>query len=623
MAKPSTLPSPGSDRRARWQLGFAAAAVLLAAADTYVVVVALPSIMSGVGIGLDQLQRATPIISGFLLGYTAVLPLLGRLSDVAGREPVFVGCLIAFAVGSLVTATAHDLSVVVVGRALQGVGGGGLVPVTLALVAARWPAEHRGLPLGVVGAVQEFGSVVGPLYGAAIVAASGWRTIFWINLPIAAGLGLAFRLSATRSGPLADRSADPGPDLSRHSRGRADIVGGVLLVAGGAAAVVALADPASLANSVTWGGYLVPRAASSAFAPFTSELAIAAGVLLVGFVVWETVAPAAVRTLVRPRRLPAVVAGADLPGGLLLAGFLACIVIVFSTADPSHQLLASSTPFVAPVGVVALVGFVLRQRRARQPLLEPRALTDRSAWGALAVNLALGAGLMAALVDVPFFARATAYPSSQVGAALILVRFLVAVPIGAVLGGLLCRRKQRGPYVAGGGAALAALGFITMVTWSATALSTPLHLGATSLGFRASDVELVACGLGFGLAIAPVNAAILEAVPERLHGLASSLVVVARTVGMLAGLSALTAIGIRRFYQAQAHIGSPITLCPQNPGSCPAYDHATTAALLSELHTIFAGAAICAAVGAALAVVLLRRRSEHVRAVATGSLVGS
>jgi MFS family permease len=118
-------------------------AVLLAAADTYVVVVALPSIMSGVGVGLDRLQRATPIISGFLLGYVAVLPLIGRLADLAGTDPVFAGCLAAFGVGSVVTATAHALPVVIAGRALQGLGGGGLVPVTLAMVAARWPPDAR------------------------------------------------------------------------------------------------------------------------------------------------------------------------------------------------------------------------------------------------------------------------------------------------------------------------------------------------------------------------------------------------------------------------------------------------------------------------------------------------
>lgn len=107
----------------RWRLVMACIAVLLAAADTYVVVVVLPNIMNGVGLGLDRLQRATPIISGFLLGYTAVLPLIGRIADVAGTTPTFMGCLIAFGTGSVITATAHALPVVVLGRAVQGIGG--------------------------------------------------------------------------------------------------------------------------------------------------------------------------------------------------------------------------------------------------------------------------------------------------------------------------------------------------------------------------------------------------------------------------------------------------------------------------------------------------------------------
>ena len=132
-------------------LGLAAVAIMFAAADTYVVVLALPDMMTTVGLDLDQLQRAAPIVSGFLLGYVGVLPLIGRISDLRGRVPVLLGCLIVFAIGSIITAAAYDLPSVVTGRLIQGVGGGGLIPPTLALVADLWPAERRGLPLGIVG----------------------------------------------------------------------------------------------------------------------------------------------------------------------------------------------------------------------------------------------------------------------------------------------------------------------------------------------------------------------------------------------------------------------------------------------------------------------------------------
>lgn len=575
--------------------------MLLAAADTYVVVAVLPSIMGGVGLGIDRLQRATPIISGFLLGYTVVLPLLGRLSDLVGRAPVFVACLTGFAMGSLLTATAHALSVVVAGRALQGLGGGGLVPVTLSLVAERWPPEDRGLPLGVVGAVQELGSVLGPLYGAAVVAVSTWRAIFWINLPLAAVLGAGFVVSRPRS-PTGDGARHSSPPMRP---GRIDVVGPALLTLGFAGFMLALAAPASLANSVTIGAIYTPVIGGSTWAQLTSPLALIAAGVVVGGLAWEGAAPFHTRVLVPLRRIPTALAGVDLIGATLLAGVLACIVILFSTEDPSRQVVASGAPVLVPAGVAMLGAFALQQRRSDRPLIPSRLLAARPAWGSLVVNLALGAALMAALVDVPLFARATVDTGSQIDAALVLVRFLVAVPIGAVAGGLLCRRVSRGPWVAGAGMAAAALMFVAMATWSSTTLAAPLTVGSLSVGFGASDIELMVCGLGFGLAIAPVNAAILGAVPARAHGLASSLVVVARTIGMLAGLSALTAIGLHRFYQAQAKIGSPLTLCPGRP-DCARYTHATMGAVLTELHTIFIGAAVSAAAAAVLATILLR-----------------
>ncbi len=589
-------------RSDRWRLALAAAAVLLAAADTYVVVVALPSIMDGVGVGLDRLQRATPIISGFLLGYTAILPLIGRLADLAGSGPVFGGCLVAFGIGSVVTATAHALPVVVLGRAIQGVGGGGLVPVALAMVAARWAPDARGLPLGIVGALQELGSVIGPLYGAAIVAVASWRAIFWINVPVVLILGFGFWLAGRVDNPAGRDHGGPGVgDRMVEGRGgkapgRFDVVGVVLAVAGLVGLLIGLDAPASLATSPSLGQAYAPET-SGAWSPFSTPIVLASLGLLVLFLIWELAAPDGVRPLIRMGKAAAVLTRADIPGALLLAGVLACIVVAFSTADPSRQVVASSAPILGPLAVVLAVLFVIRQRRAAYPLIEPGALAARPAWGSLVVNLALGGALMAALIDVPLYARSTVDPNSEVSAALVLVRFLVAVPIGAVIGGALCRRRALAPVIAAAGMGLAAASFIAMTTWNQTSLGG---------GPRPSDIELIVCGLGFGLAIAPVNVAILGAVKPSLHALASALAVVARTIGMLAGLSALTAIALHRFYQAQAKIGSPLVLCPSNPNNCAPYNSGTTNAIISELHTIFAGAAVCAIAAGVLAIVLLR-----------------
>src|ERR1700748_128210 len=131
----------------RLMLGLEAGAVAFAAADTYVVVLALPDMMASAGIPIDALQRAAPIVSGFLLGYVAMLPLIGRIADLRGRVPVLVAALVVFSAGSLVTALSYDLPSLVAGRFLQGLGGGGLVPATLALVADLYPVDRRGVPL--------------------------------------------------------------------------------------------------------------------------------------------------------------------------------------------------------------------------------------------------------------------------------------------------------------------------------------------------------------------------------------------------------------------------------------------------------------------------------------------
>ena len=207
-------------RSPRLLLTLAAVAVAFAAADTYVVVLALPEMMGSVGVPIDQLQRAAPIVSGFLLGYVAMLPLIGRIADLRGRLPVLTAALVVFAVGSLVTALAYDLPSMVVGRFLQGVGGGGLVPATLALVADLYPAERRGVPLGIVSAVQELGSVIGPLFGAVVLAVADWPAIFLINLAVGLVLAAALHATGGRRSPEARPRRSPGlarrPSAARH-----------------------------------------------------------------------------------------------------------------------------------------------------------------------------------------------------------------------------------------------------------------------------------------------------------------------------------------------------------------------------------------------------------------------
>jgi MFS family permease len=569
-------------RSPRATLTVACAAVAFAAADTYVVVLALPDMMAGVGLSIDELQRAAPIVSGFLLGYVAMLPLIGRIADVRGRVPVLMFSLAVFAFGSLITAASLDLTTIVLGRFLQGVGGGGLVPATLALVADMWPVDRRGLPLGVVGAVQELGSVLGPLYGAAVLAAWRWPTIFWINLVV--GLLLAATLRVVAVGREDGASA-----VGR----RRDRVGTVALCVGLVGFGLLITAPAALTSHVTWGLAWVPLFGASAWWSPLGLLTLAATVVWLGREATAAAPPVGLRSIGELAR------STDLLGAMLLAVALGGIVLAFATADPEVAVFSPLGPWFLAGSAVAAAGFVWRQRRARFPVIPRAAIRRRPAWGSLVVSFFVGSALIAALVDVPIFARLTVYPDSQLGAALVLLQFLVALPIGALLGGHLLRRFPPGPLTAVGMLA-AAGGFVGMTQWDRTSLD---ELSAT--------VALVVGGLGFGLAIAPVNAALLAATEHAVHGVASALVVVARMVGMLVGISGLTTIGLTRFYVLEADIPKPEVLCPETPASCPAYTSALKDAGLAQLHAVFVGAAVLALVAAVLAVLLLHTRTSN------------
>jgi MFS family permease len=562
------LTDPHVTRGGRRRLSFATAATLLGAIDTYVVVLALPDIAGSVGVDVTDLQRVAPVVSLFLLGYVAALPLSGRISDRYGRGPVLVACLAVFAVGSLLTAVATDLSTVESGRFLQGLGGGGLVPVTIALVADTYPPNRRGLPLGVVGAVQEAGAVVGPLLGAGIIALDGWRLIFWINL--GAAVVLAAALAAGRR---------------LH-----DLIGIVIAVLALTLLALTVAAPARFTNDVDLGQAWVPVAGDTRW---LSPIALATVGAFGLFLVRELTAR---RPLVALRRVGPLIADEDLLGGLLIAVALAGIVFTFSQADPTVQAISSNAPWLLTMSGVALLAFVLRQRRARHPLVPADAVRRRGAWGTLVVNALIGVALIAVLVDVPLFVRIVETNSSQFDAALVLLRFLITVPIGAVLGGWLTHRAPAGRVAAGG--LLATSGLLAlMARWSAHDLHT-----------AGGVVTLAAAGLTFGVVIAPTNAAVLTSTPAAVHGVASALVVGARTLGMVVGVSALTAIGLRRYNSSLESVQPPTVLCPADPAHCDAYTNGLRHAAVVQLHTVFGAAAVAALVASALAALLLPNR---------------
>lgn len=581
------------DANARLLLGLAAAAVAFAAADTYVVVLALPDMMAAAGLSTDELQRAAPLISGFLLGYVGVLPLIGRIADLRGRVPVLVGSLVVFAIGSLVTAAAYDLPSMVVGRFVQGVGGGGLVPATLALVADLWPPARRGLPLGVVGAVQELGAVLGPLFGALVLAVSDWRAIFWLNLAVGLVLAAAIVQASPPTAAVEWResgSTGARTDQQRATRDgrRADWLGAGLVVAALGAVGVLMRQPDALLTDVEWGRLFLPVVGDSRW---LTPLALVAYALLAAFLVRQATAR---RPLLGWRGWRGVLARTDLVGALLLGVALGGVIVAFASADPEVAVLERSGLGWLALALVAGLLFGWRQHAAAYPLIPRGCLRPAPAWGAVVVSFFVGAALIAALVDVPFLARLTVYPDSQLDAALVLVRFLAALPVGALVGGWLTRRVAAGPLAAAG-MAMAAVAFVLMARWDSDALESWTATGPLVLG-----------GFGFGLAIAPVNAALLAATDRSVHGVTSALLVVARMVGMLVGISVLTTVGLRRFYAVAGDVPPVEELCPETPTDCPEYSARLLDAGLAQLDAVFVGAAACAAIAAALALATLR-----------------
>lgn len=557
----------------RLLLALASVAVAFAAADTYVVVLALPDMMTSVGVPIDQLQRAAPIVSGFLLGYVAMLPLIGRIADLRGRVPVLVMALMLFAIGSLVTTLAYDMPSMVGGRFLQGVGGGGLVPATLALVADLYPAERRGMPLGIVSAVQEIGSVVGPLFGAVVLSIADWRTIFAINLAV----GLVLAAAIRRIG------ASPQPSHERHI----DWLGVGLLLLTLASGVLVMVRPAGVLRDLTWGRLFVPFAGDGRWLTPIGLLAMSALLVLL---VWCWFAP---RPPLHLRDWAGSLLEADLVGALLLATALGGVILAFATADPKVEVFSPRGRWYLLGAATAAIVFWWHVRRAANPLVPRHALTRTPAWGALLVSFFIGAALIAALIDIPLFARTTVYPDSQLSAALVLVRFLIALPIGAVAGGYVIRWLPPG-VVTAVGMVLAAVGFVLMTRWGLTTIEEPI-----------ANLALITGGLGFGLALAPVNAALLAYTDDEVHGVASAFVVVARMVGMLVGISALTTVGLRRYYAEQTAIPPVQEVC-DGSSRCKEFSDLLRVAGIAQEHAVFWGAAGCALVAAVLALVLFR-----------------
>lgn len=230
------------------------AGVLLAALDQSIVGTALPRIVSELG-GLDKLAW---VVTAYLLTATAATPLWGKISDLYNRRTIFQAAIAVFLIGSALCGLAQNLPQLIAFRALQGIGGGGLMAIALSIIGDIIPPRERGRYQGYFGAVFGVSSVAGPLLGGWFTDGPGWRWIFYINLPV----GIAALVITSLVLKL--------PTVRREHR--IDLLGAAIIVAGVSALLLYL----------DWAG-----TAYGWFAPGPLALLAASLILIVLFVIVE------------------------------------------------------------------------------------------------------------------------------------------------------------------------------------------------------------------------------------------------------------------------------------------------------------------------------------------------
>jgi EmrB/QacA subfamily drug resistance transporter len=390
--------------------------LLLASLDQTIVSTALPTIVRDLG-GLEHISW---VVTAYLLAITVVTPLYGKLGDLYGRKIVLQGALVLFLAGSALCGAAQGMTELIIFRAIQGLGGGGLLVSAQAAIGDVVSPRERGRWTGLFGAVFGVSSVIGPLVGGFFTSHLSWRWIFYVNLPL------------------------------------------------GVVALVVLA-------------FTLPGA--------------------------------------RERMERSI----DYAGTVLLAVALSAIVLATTLSG------AAVVGSLSVVAVVSLIGFVLVERRAAEPVLPPSLFRNRVFVVTSALGLVIGFALFGALTFLPLFQQVVR-GDTPTESGLALVPLMVGVLLSSIGTGQVVSRTGRYRAFPIAGTAVALAGMVALTT---------LDRGT---GVFQAGLEMFVIGLGLGMVMPVLVLAVQNAVAYEQLGVATSGATLFRSIGGSLGTAILGAV---------------------------------------------------------------------------------
>jgi EmrB/QacA subfamily drug resistance transporter len=379
-------------------------AMFLAALDQTIVATALPTI----GRQFGDVSNLSWVITAYLLASTAVAPVFGSLSDIYGRRATIIAAMSMFMVGSVMCALAPNMLVLIIARALQGLGGGGILPIVQTIISDVVSPRERGQYQAYFSAVWVTAGIGGPILGGVFAEHLHWSMIFWINIPLGIGAMLLML-----------------PNLKKipvfHRRRKVDWLGGILLMLSAVSFMLAL----------TWGGSRFAWLSPTILALLGAAVAIA-----VAFV-WHamhTEQPFLPLSLIGGRVVPYAMAA----GGCCLGAMLGLTVHLPLYYEVVYGLTAAEAGLaLIPIAAVSVLGALIAGRTMAKAVHYKRiAIGGTSAAALIALAIAL-------LTPLPLWQLLTMLALFSIGLGMIfpvtLVSIQNAVPrpqVGTVTGAM-------------------------------------------------------------------------------------------------------------------------------------------------------------------------------------------